>query len=312
VAPGDAEGGLDPWHAETDAALRSDIRRLGDELGRTLVRQVGSGLLARVERAVERLEIRPVVTAPPTEASRRSVLGKLADIGALLVRRRDPRLRGSERDRIDRRTAELIDLLWVTDELRLAAPRPTEEAQATLYPLEAMLFDVLPALEDDLRAELRRLDVTLPIDVQPMHFGSWVGGDRDGNPFATPEVTAEVLAWMHERGLQLVERALATLVTELSPSSRIVGVSPELAASLEQDRELLPRIWERLGHLNAEEPYRLKLSYCLQRVQNTRERQSRARRSRRGARGRTAPCSGRPAARMSIRAAGVGAREMAR
>ena len=75
---------------------------------------------------LERLELRPVLTAHPTEATRRSVLSKLADIGALVSRRRDGRLRDSERDRIDRRTAELIDLLWVTDELRLAAPRPAE------------------------------------------------------------------------------------------------------------------------------------------------------------------------------------------
>ncbi len=362
IAKRDANSPLDPWRVEVDAALRADIRRLGEELGRTLVRQSGPALLERVEairdlsrradegdgssaerlrgmlqeidavgaielarafttyfhlatvaeqthrvalidsreeadrgrlpltvdriqeaalpkqeiqRAVERLEIRPVVTAHPTEASRRSVLGKLAGIGGLLARRRDTRLRESERARIDRRTAELIDLLWVTDELRLAAPRPTDEAQATLYPLEMLLFDVLPELDDDLCAELRRLDVSLPIDVQPLRFGSWVGGDRDGNPFVTPEVTAEVLAWMHDRGLQLVERALADLVAELSLSSRIVGPEPALAESLERDRALLPHVWERLEHLNGEEPYRLKLSFCAERVRNTRERHQR-------------------------------------
>ncbi len=362
VAQPDPASPLDPWRVEVDAALRADIRRLVEELGRTLVRQSGAPLLERVEairdlsrradagdassggrlremlreidavgaielarafttyfhlatvaeqthrialidsreeadrgrlplivdriqeaglpreeiqQAVERLEIRPVVTAHPTEASRRSVLGKLAGIGALLARRRDTRLRESERARIDRRTAELIDLLWVTDELRLAAPRPTDEAQATLYPLEMLLFEVLPELEDDLRAELHRLDVTLPIDVQPLRFGSWVGGDRDGNPFVTPEVTAEVLAWMHDRGLQLVERSLTDLVTELSMSSRIVGSEPALAESLERDREALPHVWERLAHLNGEEPYRLKLSFCLERVRNTRERHRR-------------------------------------
>ncbi|MGH0037968.1 MAG: phosphoenolpyruvate carboxylase [Myxococcota bacterium] len=358
----EADAPLDPWRVEVDAALRADIRHLGEELGRTLVRQSGTSLLERVEtirelsrradegdatsaeqlremlrkvgavdaielarafttyfhlatvaeqthrialidsreeadrgrlplvidriqeaglperdiqRAVQRLEIRPVVTAHPTEASRRSVLGKLAGIGALLARRRDSRLQESERARIDRRTAELVDLLWLTDELRLAAPRPTDEAQATLYPLEMLLFDVLPELEDDLRAELRRLHVSLPIDVQPLRFGSWVGGDRDGNPFVTPEVTAEVLAWMHDRGLLLVERALADLVTELSLSSRIVDPGPALRESLERDRELLPHVWERLAHLNGEEPYRLKLSFCLERVQNTRERHRR-------------------------------------
>ncbi len=342
-----------------DAALRTDIRRLGDELGRTLVRQVGSELLDRVERvrelsgradrgdqdaaerlrdmlkqvdareaiqlarafttyfhlatvveqthrvslpgspegsergwlslAVDRLrdagvdsaqlravlahlEIRPVVTAHPTEVSRRSVLSKLADIGTLIEQRRDPRLRELDRNRIDRRIAELIDLLWVTDELRLSAPLPTDEAQATLYYLESLLFEVLPELLDDLRAELARMDVDLPIEVAPVRFGTWVGGDRDGNPAVTAEVTTEVLAWMHERGLQLVERALDALVTELSLSTSIVGISAALEASIERDRQLLPHVWERLRHLNAEEPYRFKLSCCLERLRRTRER----------------------------------------
>ena len=351
---------VDAWRGDIDRELREDIRRLGDELGRTLVRQVGQDLLDQVEEvrslsrradegdasaaddlhtmladvdavnaiqlarafttyfhlatiteqthrvsmilsrpeesdrgwlpitidrlleagvatedvaaALRRLEVRPVVTAHPTEASRRSVLSKLADIGELAMHRRDPRLTEADRQRIDRRSAELIDLLWVTDELRVSAPRPTDEAQATLYYVESVLYDVLPELVDDLRAELARLEVTLPPDAHPIRFGTWVGGDRDGNPFVTPEVTREVLAWMHDRGLLLIERALAGLVTELSPSSRIVGVDERLAASLDRDRELLPEVWERLAHLNREEPYRLKVSYCLERIQRTRVR----------------------------------------
>jgi phosphoenolpyruvate carboxylase len=350
---------VEAWRDEIDAALREDIRRLGDELGRTLVRQAGEGLLTQVEEirslsrradegdadaadalharlgdvdavtaielarafttyfhlatvaeqthrvtllgrpeesergwlpmaidrlldaevsvadvaaALERLEIRPVVTAHPTESSRRSVLSKLAALGDLVEQRRDPRLTDLDRQRIDRRTAELIDLVWVTDELRVAAPRPTDEAQATLYYVESVLWSVLPDLLGDLQAELGRMGVSLPLDAVPLRFGSWVGGDRDGNPNVTPEVTTEVLAWMHDRGLTLIERALNDLVTELSPSSRIVGTGDELAASLEEDRQHLPQVWERLEHLNREEPYRLKVSYCAQRVANTRER----------------------------------------
>ena len=347
------------WRAEIDIALRSDIRRLIDELGRTLVRQGGQELRDRVEEvrqlsrsansgdhqagealneilrsvdavtaiklarafttyfhlatvaeqthrisllrrpeesergwlpmavdrvleaqvpadevaaALQRLEVRPVVTAHPTEASRRSVLGKLADLGLLVQRRHNPGLNQVELQRIDRRTAELIDLLWVTDELRVVAPRPTDEAQGVLYYVESVLWDVLPDLYSDMRAELARLDVALPPDDQPLRFGTWVGGDRDGNPNVTPEVTEQVLAWMHDRGLALIERALADLVTELSPSSRIVDLDERLRDSLDRDRSALPEVWDRLAHLNSEEPYRLKLSYCLQRVQNTRER----------------------------------------
>ena len=347
------------WRRATDDALRADIRRLGDELGRSLVRQVGPELLATVEEvrsaagraaagdaaadeqlhamladvdaatatalarafttyfhlatvveqthrielvgrreesergwlpltfdrleaadvsaddvrgALDRLEVRPVVTAHPTEVSRRSVLTKLADIAQLVQRRRDPRASQADRDRIDGRTAELIDLLWVTDELRLAAPRPTDEAQAALYYVETLLWEALPDLLDDLRHELARLGIDLPDDVVPLRVGTWLGGDRDGNPHVTPEVTAEVLAWMHERGLLLVERSLADLIAEVSASARLVGVDEALDASLAADRQALPEVWERLAHLNREEPYRLKLSYCLARVQRTRQR----------------------------------------
>ncbi|QGG94305.1 phosphoenolpyruvate carboxylase [Actinomarinicola tropica] len=344
---------------DVDAALRSDIRRLGDELGRALVRQGGQDLLDAVEEirqlsrradegdaaagreladrlaaagaldailyarafttyfhlatvaeqahrvsltnrpedggrgwmratferiadaglpadeladAVASLEVRPVLTAHPTESSRRSVLTKLADLAELLDRRHDPRLGDDEHERLDRRAAELIDLLWVTDELRVNAPRPTDEAQSALYYAESVLWNVLPDLLVDLEAHLARAGVELPLDAQPLRFGTWVGGDRDGNPNVTPEVTSAVLAWMHDRGLLLIERALADLITELSPSSLIVGDDPELVASLEADRAALPEVWERLAHLNAEEPYRLKLSYCRERVLNTRER----------------------------------------
>jgi phosphoenolpyruvate carboxylase len=347
------------WGEELASSLRGDIRRLGDELGRTILRQSGPAVFDAVEQvrglarrvgegdeaaveelherlhavdpveaihlaraftanfhlatvaeqthrisllerresvergwlaltvdrlldaqidpatvsaALRRLELRPVVTAHPTEVSRRSVLSKLADLAQLAEQRSDPRASDADRARVDRRTSEVIDLLWLTDELRLSAPRPTDEAQSTLFYVESVLWDVLPDLFADLGAELARLGVALPPDVHPVRFGSWVGGDRDGNPSVTPEVTAEVLEWMHERGLLLVERALAGLITDLSPSSRILGVDERLAASLARDRAELPEVWDRLSHLNAEEPYRLKLSYCLERVRHTRRR----------------------------------------
>ncbi|MGY6501183.1 MAG: phosphoenolpyruvate carboxylase [Acidimicrobiales bacterium] len=350
---------LESWRDDIDAALRADIRRLGDELGRTLRRQAGDDLFHLVEATrdlsrrategdddaagqlrdllgnlgmstaiamarayttyfhlatvceqthrisllrrpdetergllpmtvdrlieagveatdvadtLERLEVRPVVTAHPTEASRRSVLTKLADLGSLIDRYSSPDLTEVDRRRIDRRTAELIDMLWLTDELRVNAPRVTDEAQIALYYVESVVWGVLPDLVGDLTAEVARLGVELPTDHQPLRFGTWVGGDRDGNPHVTPEVTAEVLAWMHDRGLILVERALNDLITEMSLSSRVVETHPDLVTSLAEDRDDLPGVWDRLAHLNAEEPYRLKLSYCLQRVQNTRER----------------------------------------
>jgi len=216
-------------------------------------------------------EIRPVITAHPTEVSRRSMLTKLAALGQLVEERSDPRLTDIERARLDRRAQEVVDELWTTDELRIAQPHPTDEAHSALYYVELALRDVLPDLLDDLTAALGD-DVELPGDWAPIRFGTWVGGDRDGNPHVTDDVTEDVLARMHGRGLVLIEEQLTQLARELSLSIRIAEVSDELTASLAEDRGALPSVWRRLEHLNREEPYRLKLSYCVARVQNTRRR----------------------------------------
>jgi phosphoenolpyruvate carboxylase len=218
-----------------------------------------------------RAAIRPVITAHPTEVSRRSMLTKLAALGELVEQRSDPRLTELDRARLDRRAQEVVDELWTTDELRIAAPRPTDEAHSALYYVETALRDVLPDLLDDLVACLGD-QVELPGDWAPIRFGTWVGGDRDGNPFVTAEVTDDVLTRMHVRGLILIEDELTRLARELSLSVRIAEVSDELTSSLDEDRRVLPGVWERLEHLNREEPYRLKLSYCVARVQNTRLR----------------------------------------
>ncbi|MBY5162606.1 phosphoenolpyruvate carboxylase [Nitriliruptoria bacterium AS10] len=257
---------------------RVELLRTPDESGRgwfaaTVDRLASSGLREdQIAAVLHDLEVRPVVTAHPTEASRRSILSKLAAIGRLVEQRRDPRSTSTDRARVDRRTAELIDLLWQTDELRLQRPRVVDEATSALFYVEQTLREVLPELLDDANAELSRLDVAFTPDMAPIRFGSWVGGDRDGNPFVTPEVTDHVLAVMHDKGMDLVEQVLRDLGTRLSPSVRIRPASGELLASLAGDRAVMGQVWKRLAHLNAEEPYRLKLSYCLERLRATRRR----------------------------------------
>ena len=105
-----------------------------------------------------------------------------------------------------------------------------------------------------------------------MTLGSWVGGDRDGNPNVTPEVTLEVLRLYAERALRIQHALLEDLSTELSISTRVVGVSEELRSSLAHDRRFLPEVYDRFVRLNAEEPYRLKCAYILARLDRTTER----------------------------------------
>ncbi len=226
------------------------------------------------------IELRPVFTAHPTEVARQSVLTKLRRVGELLELR--SRSGATEHHRIDQRLAEVIDLLWQTDELRREKPTPTEEAGAVLFYLSDLARNVVPGVVDDYVGELGRIGAELPGSAAPVRFGSWVGGDRDGNPHVTPEVTEAVLAQQHSLGIELLLAGMDALVTELSSSTQISGVSEGLAFSMSDDAIHLPQVTERYGRLNAEEPYRLKASFIRQRLRNT---------SRRLAEGRLVPAA---------------------
>jgi phosphoenolpyruvate carboxylase len=330
-----------------DAALRADIRRLGELLGETLVRQEGQELLDLVEevRALTRtdgaaasallektepetaaklvrafstyfhlanvseqvhrgrrfaedraregsqlartadrlaeadpehlaetlahLSVRPVFTAHPTEAARRSVLNKLRRIAELLERDgSDP----AARRRAARRLAEAIDLLWQTDELRIARPEPTDEARNAVYYLDELYRSAVPEVLEELHEELARVGLRLPDGVRPLTFGTWIGGDRDGNPNVTPAVTLDVLILQHEYGIKDALDVMDELRAALSSSVRLSGASQELLDSLAADLENLPEISPRYKRMNAEEPYRLKATCIRQKLLNTRDR----------------------------------------
>ncbi|MCB1246364.1 MAG: phosphoenolpyruvate carboxylase, partial [Acidimicrobiia bacterium] len=249
------------------------MRRPRGWLERSADRIAAAGIdIVEVQAMVDRLDVRPVFTAHPTEASRRSILTKLNTIANLLTDRLDPRATSSDRRRIDRRIAELIDLIWQTDELRRGRPNPTDEATSVMFYFDELFGRAVPAVLDTFAAEIGRLGVDVPPDKSPLRFGSWVGGDRDGNPFVTAEVTAEVVAMQHEHAVRNLIDAVRTLARDLSTSSRIRGVSDELVTSLDADRRVLPDVQESFGQLDAEEPYRLKLAFVHQRLVNTQAR----------------------------------------
>ena len=218
--------------------------------------------------ALAALDVRPVFTAHPTEASRRSVTYKRRQIADLLAARADPRATDDDRRRLDRHVGEVIELLWQTDELRLRRPTPVDEAGAVLDVLEEMVAVVGPLLE----AFADRVALggdEAPPTLRPLRFGTWVGGDRDGNPNVTPAVTREVLARQRRRGLALAVEAVDVLLAELSVSSRIAGHTEELAALLARHAEELPEVHRRWGEVNVEEPYRLALSGVRARLEAT-------------------------------------------
>ena len=142
-----------------------------------------------------RLAVRPVFTAHPTEAARRTTLAKLRRVAELLDEEPGPRT--------DRRLAEVVELLWQTDDLRVARPDVIDEARNAVYYLEELARDALPDVLEELATTLASVGVDVPPTAAPLVLGTWIGGDRDGNPNVSPQSSLRVLALQHEHALRV-------------------------------------------------------------------------------------------------------------
>ncbi|MDQ0278651.1 phosphoenolpyruvate carboxylase [Arthrobacter silviterrae] len=244
---------------ETDGWLAKAVTEIAEK--------AGPGALQAV---VNELDVRPIFTAHPTEASRRSVLDKVRKLSDILA---TPSAEGSSaRARQDRKLAEIIDQMWQTDELRKVRPTPLDEARNAIYYLQNILSDAMPEVLTELNQLLAAHGVTLPPGAAPLRFGSWIGGDRDGNPNVTPDVTREVLVLQNANAVKISIAMIDELLSILSNSSALYGADPELTASIAADLARLPGLDPRVLELNAEEPYRLKLTCIKAKLLNTRRR----------------------------------------
>lgn len=166
-------------------------------------------------KAIADLNIELVFTAHPTETNRRSLIHKLQQIAVELSNY--DQASESRREKIHNRISELLEQIWYTKEIRTKRPTPVDEAVAGFTVIEQSLWHALPRFMRKFDAQLKeQLDIDLPMDSIPVSFASWMGGDRDGNPFVTATVTREVLLLSRWKAMDLYYSDIEALIQELS------------------------------------------------------------------------------------------------
>jgi phosphoenolpyruvate carboxylase len=171
----------------------------------------------KVQDAVAKLNIDLVLTAHPTEVTRRTLIHKHKELADCLQAVHQASLSDVERKKIETRIADLIAQAWHTEEIRSVRPTPVDEARWGFSVIENSLWEAVPDFMRELDGRLNEdYDVSLPLDASPVQFSSWMGGDRDGNPFVTSKVTEQVLLLARKRAAKLFAIDLDRLQVELS------------------------------------------------------------------------------------------------
>lgn len=243
----------------------------------SLVRALKSRRLGgtAVRRIIDGLSIELVVTAHPTEATRRTVLAILRALWGLLAARENPLLSPREQDDLRNEMKELLVILWQTSEVRAVKPLPLDEVRQSLFYFDETLFDVLPGVHLQLERELHRQFPELEGQGYRvpcfLRFRSWVGGDRDGNPFVTAEVTRDAVRYYRDLAVRKYIEAVRRMMARFGQSTRLVGVSEELLASIEKDEREMPVKPRDFVRWDQREPYRRKLSLMLWRLEQLRQ-----------------------------------------
>ncbi len=231
-----------------------------------------------LDATLAELRVVPVLTAHPTEARRRTALVALRRCAVLVERLDDPRLTPSEDREVRRRLREEITLLWRTSDLRTVAPEPLDEVRTAMAVFDATLFTLPPRLYRSTDAALDRPGAgggpttgrrppRVPAFVR---FGSWVGGDRDGNPGVTSETTERTMRIQAEHVLHGYEAVALRLMQTVSASTTGGRMPRALATRLARDAETLPESDRQLRRRFPEEPYRQRFGFIAERLRRTR------------------------------------------
>src|SRR5271166_996058 len=229
---------------------------------------------AHLSELLGSLRVHLVLTAHPTEARRRAVVAALRRISELLDVLDDRRAGAADHDEARRGLREQIDLLWRTSQLRVTAMDPIDEVRAVMAVFDETLFRVVPTV-------YRELDRALAVAesgrmAPPVHaflrFGSWVGADRDGNPFVTARVTREAATIQADHVLRALERVATRIGRSLTLHEATTPASPGLRGAGEVAAGAQPGGLAEISARSPEEPYRSYLLYTAARLEATRIR----------------------------------------
>ncbi|HED14911.1 MAG TPA: phosphoenolpyruvate carboxylase [Gammaproteobacteria bacterium] len=238
-----------------------------DECIRTFQQQ---GVTAeQLQELLNQLEFYPVFTAHPTEAKRRTVLQIFRRMFLTCNALDNPQYQSASREELIADLKAQIQSLWKTNEVRALKPTPDQEIKTGLYYFRSSIFHALPRLYRNLERTLSEVygaeseDLEVPNMVR---FGSWIGGDRDGNPYITPAVTRQASRLQAREILREYLRRVEALIQVLTHSSQLVEVSEEFRGSLERQRVLARYVFRDEPDAFHQEPYRRKLAMMAYRL----------------------------------------------
>ena len=219
------------------------------------------------------LRIHLVLTAHPTEARRRAVVAVLRRINELLGIVDDQRAGSADQAEARRALRENIDLLWRTSQLRVKAMDPIDEVRTVMAAFDETLFGVVPVVYRDLDRALAKADTEREAPVPAfLRFGSWVGADRDGNPFVTAQVTRETATIQADHILRALENATARIGRALTLHEQSTPAGAALRRALAAASAAHPELLAEIAARSPQEPYRTYLLYAAQRLAATRAR----------------------------------------
>ncbi len=256
-------------------ALRNDRPPSAGSLRGTLLRMRKAGIPAsEALRALQQVHVVPVFTAHPTEVARRTVLLKRRRIAKYLERLDRLPLPDFDAGQFERAIFTEITSLWQTDEVRIEAPLVSDEIRMGLDHYPMCLFGVVPRLYDDIANAVREIYGSGPESRKLptlLNFGSWIGGDRDGNPLVKPESTREALARARNTILTHYISQLGRAVERLSSSVLQIPVSPALQSQLEVYTARIGDEHSRSARLSRSELYRRFLNFAIVRLRHALE-----------------------------------------